>query len=257
MRSGAAGARFHRAEPRPGAPEGPAPYLALFAGDSDLAARELEARWLARQVAQALATLGERRDHRHPALHPHPSAPVSSGLIRCRAGGPGPGGPEAGREPHRGPPAQSGPGPDPAPGRGGLGRGAPGSLGPPTPGHPGPGGPNSGGSVAREIAPLCRARMTVPLTCRGWPSPWSRPGARWGGGLWPTSWPTGSRPPAPGPGSPPGKAPWEWPTPGPTWTSWPRRKQGSPKPPSSRPTSTSRRLFSRRTPGPRPRRWRS
>ncbi len=60
MKSGAAGARFHRAEPRPGAPEGPAPYLALFAGESDLAARELEARWLARQVAQALATLKER-----------------------------------------------------------------------------------------------------------------------------------------------------------------------------------------------------
>ena len=60
MRSGAAGAPFHRAESRPGAPEGPAPSLALFAGESDLAARELEARWLARQVAQALATLEER-----------------------------------------------------------------------------------------------------------------------------------------------------------------------------------------------------
>ena len=60
MKSGAAGARFHRAESRPGAPEGPVPYLALFAGDSDQAARELEARWLARQVAQALATLKER-----------------------------------------------------------------------------------------------------------------------------------------------------------------------------------------------------
>ena len=57
----------------------------------------------------------------------------------------------------RGPPAQSGPGPDPAPGRSGLGRGAPGSLGPPSPGHPGPGGPDPGGSVAREIAPLCNA----------------------------------------------------------------------------------------------------
>jgi ATP-dependent exoDNAse (exonuclease V) beta subunit len=60
MSGGAAGARFHRAEPRPGAPEGPAPHLALFTGESDLAARELEARWLARQVAQALATLGEQ-----------------------------------------------------------------------------------------------------------------------------------------------------------------------------------------------------
>ncbi len=60
MRRGAAGARFHSAEPRPGAPAGPAPDLALFTGATDLAARELEARWLARQVAQALATLGER-----------------------------------------------------------------------------------------------------------------------------------------------------------------------------------------------------
>jgi ATP-dependent helicase/nuclease subunit A len=59
MRRGTAGARFHRAEPRPAAPAGPAPYLALFAGESDLAARELEARWLARQVAEALATLRE------------------------------------------------------------------------------------------------------------------------------------------------------------------------------------------------------
>jgi ATP-dependent helicase/nuclease subunit A len=58
LKSGVAGARFQGAEPRPGAPEGPAPGLALFAGDSDLAARELEARWLARQVAQALPTLG-------------------------------------------------------------------------------------------------------------------------------------------------------------------------------------------------------
>jgi len=59
MSSGAAGARFHRAEPRPGAPEGPTPCLALFTGETDLAARWLEARWLARQVAQAVATLGE------------------------------------------------------------------------------------------------------------------------------------------------------------------------------------------------------
>jgi ATP-dependent helicase/nuclease subunit A len=60
MSGGTAGARFHRAEPRPGAPEGPAPHLALFTAESNPAARELEARWLARQVAQALATLGEQ-----------------------------------------------------------------------------------------------------------------------------------------------------------------------------------------------------
>ena len=59
MQGGAAGAVFHRAEPRPGAPEGPAPYLAMFSGDSEPSARELEARWLARQVAQALAILGK------------------------------------------------------------------------------------------------------------------------------------------------------------------------------------------------------
>jgi ATP-dependent exoDNAse (exonuclease V) beta subunit len=59
MKGGAAGAMFHRAESRPGATEGPAPSLTLFAGESDQAARELEARWLARQVAQALASLGK------------------------------------------------------------------------------------------------------------------------------------------------------------------------------------------------------
>jgi ATP-dependent helicase/nuclease subunit A len=60
MSGGTAGARFHRAEPRPGAPKGPAPYLALFTGETDLAARELEARWLAQQVTQALPTLKEK-----------------------------------------------------------------------------------------------------------------------------------------------------------------------------------------------------
>ena len=60
MAGGTAGARFHRAEPRPGAVAGPAPHLALFAGENDLAARWLEARWLARQVAEARAALGER-----------------------------------------------------------------------------------------------------------------------------------------------------------------------------------------------------
>lgn len=59
MASGTAGARFHRAEPRPGAPEGPVPYLALFTGETDLAARELEARWLAGQVAGSLSALKE------------------------------------------------------------------------------------------------------------------------------------------------------------------------------------------------------
>jgi ATP-dependent helicase/nuclease subunit A len=59
MSGGTAGAKFHRAEPRPGAPEGPAPYLALCTGETEQAARELEARWLARQVAQTLPALKE------------------------------------------------------------------------------------------------------------------------------------------------------------------------------------------------------
>ena len=59
MKRGAAGAMFHRAEPRPGATAGPAPFLTLFAGESEPSARELEARWLARQVAQAQASLGK------------------------------------------------------------------------------------------------------------------------------------------------------------------------------------------------------
>lgn len=60
MAGGTAGAQFHRAEPRPGAPVGPAPHLALFSGETELAARELEARWLAGQVNQALPTLKEK-----------------------------------------------------------------------------------------------------------------------------------------------------------------------------------------------------
>jgi ATP-dependent exoDNAse (exonuclease V) beta subunit len=57
MRAGTAGARFHPAAARPGAPVGPAPSLALFTGETDRSARELEARWLAGQVAQTLPTL--------------------------------------------------------------------------------------------------------------------------------------------------------------------------------------------------------
>ena len=54
---GTSGLRFQAAAPRPGAPEGPAPRLALFAGNENLKAREAEARWLARQVAEAEASL--------------------------------------------------------------------------------------------------------------------------------------------------------------------------------------------------------
>jgi ATP-dependent exoDNAse (exonuclease V) beta subunit len=92
MRAGAAGALFHRAASRPGAPEGPAPSLTLFAGESDLAARDLEASWLARQVAQALSALAEgekigillfTRTH----LHRYLQALYDAGLaVRVREG---------------------------------------------------------------------------------------------------------------------------------------------------------------------------
>ncbi len=48
---------FHAADPGPGAPEGPAPRLACFTASEPLSAREAEARWLARQVAEALPAL--------------------------------------------------------------------------------------------------------------------------------------------------------------------------------------------------------
>ncbi len=48
---------FHAADHGPGAPLGSAPHLALFTGNDDLAARESEARWLARQVGEALPGL--------------------------------------------------------------------------------------------------------------------------------------------------------------------------------------------------------
>ncbi|MDP3183620.1 MAG: UvrD-helicase domain-containing protein [Desulfobaccales bacterium] len=54
------GVGFHVADPRPGAPAGEIPYLALFTGDGDQAARQAEARWLAGQVAQALAHRQEK-----------------------------------------------------------------------------------------------------------------------------------------------------------------------------------------------------
>ena len=80
MKGGAAGARFHRAESRPGAPEGPAPYLALFAGDSEPGGPGTRGPLARPAGGPGPGHPGETRDHRHPALHPHPSAPVSSGL---------------------------------------------------------------------------------------------------------------------------------------------------------------------------------
>jgi ATP-dependent helicase/nuclease subunit A len=53
---------FHAADPGPGAAAGPLPQLALFGNDDPLAAREQEARWLARQVAEALPTLNEKEN---------------------------------------------------------------------------------------------------------------------------------------------------------------------------------------------------
>jgi ATP-dependent helicase/nuclease subunit A len=60
MEGGIEGARFHCSQPRPGAKSGPAPSLALFTGDSNREARELEARWLAQEVAAARAALPEK-----------------------------------------------------------------------------------------------------------------------------------------------------------------------------------------------------
>ncbi len=48
---------FHAAAPRPGATAGPVPKLTLFPGNEQLSPREAEARWLARQVAEALPDL--------------------------------------------------------------------------------------------------------------------------------------------------------------------------------------------------------
>jgi ATP-dependent helicase/nuclease subunit A len=55
--AGVPGLSFNQADPRPGASEGLSPKLALFAGDENLSSREAEARWLARQVAEALPDL--------------------------------------------------------------------------------------------------------------------------------------------------------------------------------------------------------
>jgi ATP-dependent exoDNAse (exonuclease V) beta subunit len=52
------GVGFHAAAPRPGAPVGEAPYLALFPKDNGQG-REAEASWLARQVAQAVENRNE------------------------------------------------------------------------------------------------------------------------------------------------------------------------------------------------------
>lgn len=53
--SGPEGVPFHAAAAGPGALEGGPPNLAMFSGDDNAAARQAEARWLARQVAQAVA----------------------------------------------------------------------------------------------------------------------------------------------------------------------------------------------------------
>jgi len=50
---------FHAADPGPGAAAGPAPHLALFVAGDDRCARQQEARWLARQVAEAASALSE------------------------------------------------------------------------------------------------------------------------------------------------------------------------------------------------------
>ena len=139
--AGVPGLSFNQADPRPGAPEGPSPKLALFAGDENLSSREAEARWLARQVAEALPDLQDARDHRHSAFHPPAPAGLPPGPGRGRPDAQGPGRPEAGGQPGGAASPQPGPGPGPAPGRAGLGRPAPGPLGAATAQRPGPGGP--------------------------------------------------------------------------------------------------------------------
>jgi ATP-dependent helicase/nuclease subunit A len=54
------GILFQAADPGPAAPLGEAPELALFSGENPAAAREHEARWLARQAALAVADLKEK-----------------------------------------------------------------------------------------------------------------------------------------------------------------------------------------------------
>ena len=147
---------FHAADPRPGATAGPVPKLALFPGSEQLSPREAEARWLARQVAEALPDLKEdetigillfTRTH----LPVYLQALAAAGLTAQ-----GPGGIEAGRQPGGAASPQPGPGPHPAPGRAGLGRLAPGALGSPTFRRPYPGGRGAGRALAGEAAALRR-----------------------------------------------------------------------------------------------------
>jgi ATP-dependent exoDNAse (exonuclease V) beta subunit len=58
--AGVPGLSFNKADPRPGASEGPSPKLALFTDGENLSSREAEARWLARQVAEALPDLKDK-----------------------------------------------------------------------------------------------------------------------------------------------------------------------------------------------------
>jgi ATP-dependent helicase/nuclease subunit A len=59
---GIPGLNFNKADPRPGAEEGLVPRLVLLAGSDDLQPRETEARWLARQVAEAQTGLREKEN---------------------------------------------------------------------------------------------------------------------------------------------------------------------------------------------------
>ena len=58
LKSGVAGTRFHGAEPRPGPLRDQPLAWRCFAGEATWMPWEMEARWLARQVAQALPALG-------------------------------------------------------------------------------------------------------------------------------------------------------------------------------------------------------
>ena len=251
MRAGTAGARFHRAEPRPGAPEGPAPYLALFANADGLPAREQEARWLARQVAQARATLGEQETigillftRKHLPIYLQ--ALYAAGLsVRVREGLKLA---ESRTVAHLHNLARALVRPQDDVAWAAVLRG--------------PWGPQALTTLARI------ARTPGDL----WPEKLRRftageddcPGDLVGAGRVPGAGPGPGGATAPGRhpdrlapghlrlgrGGRLGRPSGQWPMPGPTWISWPRRKPGSPKPPSSRPTSTSGGLSAAGPPGP-------
>ena len=81
--AGVPGLSFQPSRPPPRGSEGPSPKLALFTGGENLSSREAEARWLARQVAEALPDL---QDKRPSAFCFHPPAPAGLPQALAAAG---------------------------------------------------------------------------------------------------------------------------------------------------------------------------